>query len=90
MEQVWTIKELIDPEILVPKRKITVSVDHRSSPEKFCSICGEEASKAGVMAEVRDRGNNRDLIRICRDCARLVIQAIDEEANRGEPPATNT
>jgi hypothetical protein len=74
---------------------LTMPDDNQSLPvATFCSICGEDVSKVGPMAEVRDRGNNRDLIRICRDCARLVIQAIDDETERrkqsppNQPPGT--
>jgi hypothetical protein len=57
-----------------------------------CSFCGKSSDEVGRMVEGTNQANRRNLERICRDCARMAIDVLDQEAKRRSAtllPATN-
>ena len=55
----------------------------------YCSFCARPSDEAGPMFESSDRIDERNLVRICAECARLALEMLDNEAEqRGETPSS--
>jgi hypothetical protein len=48
----------------------------------YCSFCGSSNLDAGPMMETTDRADERNMIRICEECATLAIEVIVAEKVR--------
>jgi hypothetical protein len=51
----------------------------------YCSFCGNSNHEAGMMMEGSDRHVPGQIIRICRECAKMAIEVI-ARVERGQNP----